>query len=272
MVHSCIGEGCITEADTDENLVVAIFMDVGEANPYLSTFWPNLAALAANSTSPAFIDDLANPYNTLVPPAPHDFYRYIGSTTTPSCVQNVEWFMMSTPTTLSQEQLTSYRQAISAHANTQTVVASEVPLGTSASWNVALGTNNRPLQAIGDRVPQKYTDPAETAEIDSNFLWTGILIFVGVVALALCCLAAYMTLSQPKEKKATRAVKPVKKAKPAEEIPLVAPPLQLAPVPQLFTQPMQVPMTYAAPMQMQVQPQFQVPQLQSQVRPLMVAP
>jgi len=272
MVHSCFGEECLTLPDPHQNLVVAIFMNIGEANPYLSTFWPNLATLAANSSSPEYIDDLANPYNTLVPPAPHDFYHYLGSTTTPSCVQGVEWFLMSTPATLSQEQLTSYRTAISAHTNTQTVVASAAPAGTSDSWNVALGTNNRPLQSLGDRVVQKYTSPAEIAEIDSTFMWEGILIFVLVVALALCCLAAYMTLSQPKEKKATRAVKPVKRAKPAEEIPLVAPPLLPAPVPQMFAQPLQVPMTYAAPMQMQVQPQFQVPQLQSQVRPFMVAP
>jgi len=265
MVHSCFGEECLTLPDPHQTLVVAIFMNIGEANPYLSTFWPNLATLAANSSSPEYIDDLANPYNTFVPPAPHDFYHYLGSTTTPSCVQGVEWFLMSTPATLSQEQLTSYRTAISAHTNTQTVVASAVPAGTSDSWNVALGTNNRPLQLIGERVPLKYTSPAEVAEIDSTFMWEGILIFVLVVALALCCIAAYMTLSQPKEKKATRAVKPVKRAKPAEEIPLVAPPL-------LHYQPLQVPMTYAAPMQMQAQPQFQVPQLQSQVRPFMVAP
>lgn len=274
MVHSCYGDsGCVTAAEGDENLVVAIFMNVGDENPYLASFWPNLAALASNSSATHVLDDMANPYDTLVPTASHDFYRYIGSTTTPSCVRNVEWFLMSTSVTLSQAQLTSYRTAISNHSYTQTVVAAAPTGVNAATWAAALGTNNRPVQTIGNRVPQKYTSPAEVAEQNTNFLWHGILILVVVVALALCCLAAYVKLSQPKDKKISRAVKPVKRAKPAEEIPLVAPPLQPAPVPQLFTQPLQVPMTYASPVQYQ-QPQMlqQQQMLMPQARPMMVAP
>jgi len=239
-------------------------MNVGDENPYLATFWPGLANLAVNSTATPYIDDLANPYNgALVPPAPHDFYRYIGSTTTPSCVQNVQWFLMSTPVTLSQAQLTSYRTAISTKIDTQTVVSATAPTGVAAPWGVTLGTNNRPLQQTGDRVPAKYTSPAEVAADNRSFLWHGVLIFVGLVALALLCLVLFVKCSEPKKEKTSRAVKPVKRAKPAEEIPLVAPP---APPPLLFQQPMVAPMTYAQPMQMQPQMQF------AQARPMMVAP
>lgn len=273
LVHSCYGVNCVTEAEGDENLVVAIFMNVGAENPYLATFWPDLAALAANSSAPYIVDDMANPYNNFVPPAPHDFYRYIGSTTTPDCVANVEWFLMSTPATLSQAQLTSYRTAITNHNYTQTTISNAVPTGVTATWAPALGTNNRPLQVVGNRVPQKYMDPAEIAELNTEFMWHGVLIFLGAVALALCCLFAYSQLTKPKPKKGptNRGIsKPKPKPKPAEEVPLVAPPLPvpLAPVPPLFTN-LQVPMTYASPVQLQAP---QMTQIQAVQTPLMMAP
>jgi carbonic anhydrase len=251
LVHACYGDiSCTTEDPNDENLVVAILMNVGDENPYLQSFWPRLAALAADSNAPPFVEDLANPYTRLVPPAPHDFYRYIGSTTTPQCVQGVEWFLMTTPATLSQAQLTSYRTAITQHANTQTLTVAQAPTGASLGWDVALGTNNRPIQATLNRVPEKYTSPAEVAEQQSSFMWHSILIFVGLVTVAICCLLAFTTLTKPKDKKpAKRALKP--KPTPKEEVPLVTP----APPPMLFTQPLQVPVTtfaqqtYAAPPQ-----------------------
>jgi len=244
MVHSCAGANCVTPEADDENLVVAIFMNVGAENPYLATIWPELGALAANSSAAYTLDDVANPYNSLVPAAPHDFYRYLGSTTTPTCVPNVEWFMMSTPVTLSQDQLTNYRTAISDHANTQTTISADAPAGVTAGWNTALGTNNRPLQIIGDRVVFKYRSPAEVAAENMAFLWHGVLIFAAVVVLTLCCLTVYMQLTKPKEKKTSRAVKPVKRKEPVpEETPLVQP--QLFAQPQLQYQ--QMPMQYAQP-------------------------
>jgi len=257
MVHACAGTNCVTEADDDENLVVAIFMNVGDENPYLATMWQELGALAANSSAAHILDNVANPYNSLVPAASHDFYRYMGSTTTPTCVPDVEWFMMSTSVTLSEAQLTSYRQAISTHENTQTKVFADAPIGVTAGWDVALGTNNRPLQIVGDRVVVKYTTGWEIAEANTRFLWHGVLILVAVVALALCCLAAYMQLSKPKEKKASRAVKPVKRKEPVpEETPLVQP--------QLFVQPQ---------LQYQQMPmQYTQPQYAPQGRPFIVAP
>jgi len=52
MVHSCYGDsGCATEAPGDENLVVAIFMNVGDENPFLSSFWPSLHTLSVDATA-----------------------------------------------------------------------------------------------------------------------------------------------------------------------------------------------------------------------------
>jgi len=214
MVHACYGNSsCDTIDEDDENLVVAIWMNVGDVNPYLASFWPNLEALASNESAPKIIENLANPYNGLVPQQPHDFYRYMGSTTTPACVQDVSWFLMSNPVTLSQEQLTSYRTAISNHNNTQTAVSATAPVGVTATWDVALGTNNRPFQVIGDRLPQKYTSPAEEAQDRQNFFWHGLTVFLGCLVVGLCCLLGYQIATKPKQQKTSRAVKPPAKKK-----------------------------------------------------------
>lgn len=277
MVHACYGNlTCDTIDENDENLVVAIWMNVGEAHPYLESFWPQLAELANNESAPKLIHNIANPYNSLVPPQPHDFYRYQGSTTTPSCVQDVAWFLMSTPVTLSQAQLTSYRTAISNRVNTQTTVSAQAPPGVNADWNVQLGTNNRVPQEIGNRLPEKYTEPAEAAEDASNFYWHILAAFLACLAVALCCLLVWQMVNKPKEPKAEKTKRGVtpKKPPPAEKEPLVAPPAPPLPVPMLFSQPMQVPTTYAAPMHLQ--PQFQQVQMQQvqtlapqQARPFM---
>jgi len=263
MVHACYGGSenvsCTTDEPGDENLVVAIFMNVGDENPFLASVWPQLGTLASNESAPFIIAEVANPYNALVPPQPHDFYRYMGSTTTPTCVQNVEWFLMTTPTTLSQAQLTSYRTAITAHANTQTLTVATIPEGVTEGWDVTKGINNRPIQGMGDRVIEKYTQPEEVAQQQRSFMWHGLLIGVCVVAAGICCLVAFMFAGKPKEKKpaSKRAIKPVKKT-PPEQTPLVPPPAPPAPVPMLFTQPLQVPVTtFASPVQqMQVQQGF----------------
>lgn len=280
MVHACFGNlTCDTIDENDENLVVAIWMNVGDEHPYLETFWPQLGALANDESAPKIMNNIGNPFNMLVPPQPHDFYRYQGSTTTPSCVQNVSWFLMSTPVTLSQAQLTSYRTAISNRANTQTTVSAAVPPGVNDVWNVQLGTNNRAIQVTGNRLPEKYTEPAEAAEEASNFYWHILAAFLTCLALALCCLLAWQMVNKPKEPKEKqapkkRAIAP-KKPPPAEQQPLVPPPAPPLPVPMLFSQPMQVPTTYAAPVQLQ--PQFQQVQMQqvqtlAPQQPLFVAP
>jgi carbonic anhydrase len=239
LVHACLGNiSCTTSDPDDENLVVSIMMNVGDENPYLASVWPSFSALAANSSAPPFVAELANPYDRLVPAGYKDFYRYMGSTTTPGCVQNVEWFLMATPVTLSQAQLTTYRTAITANTNTQTVIVSDAPAGVSAGWDATLGTNNRPIQPAMNRVAQKYTDPREVAEQQTEFMWRGVLVFAVVCAVAVCCLLAYTQLMKPKEKKPTRGVTKPKTKKAPEEVPLVTPP-----APPLLFQPLQVPLT-----------------------------
>lgn len=265
LVHSCTPPACTTVDEHDENLVVGIFMNIGAENSYLSSFWNDLTALAANSSAPHIIDNMASPYNAFLPDS-KDFYRYVGSTTTPSCVENVSWFLMSTPVTLSLEQLTAYRTAISNHANTQTAVVASAPQGVSEGWNVALGTNNRALQPLGNRLVEKYTVPVP---LTSNIMHAAIISLV-VVVIGFVLVLLYWRCSEPsapKVPKAKRAIKAVKKTPPPaprpEEVPLVPLMVPQAPMPHLFTQPMHVPMTYASPVQMQapqMQPQFMQPQ------------
>jgi hypothetical protein len=261
LVHACYGNiTCDTQDENDELLVVSVLMNVGDANPFLGSFWPTFQTLASG-TGNGIMDNIANPYNNLVPPQPHDFYRYQGSTTTPSCVPNVQWFLMKTTTTLSQEQLTQYRTAITNHPNTQTLTASAAPAGVSPGWDVSLGTNNREIQPTGNRVPALYQSPAEIQQQRTDFIWHGVLVFVVLLAVALCCLLAFVQATKPKDKpKATRAAKVPKKQPAAEEVPLVTPPAPPAPAPMLFTQPLQVPVTtFASPT-----PQLQMQQIAMQ--------
>jgi carbonic anhydrase len=261
LVHACLGNiSCTTVDENDENLVVAIFMNVGDENPYLASVWPAFQAYAADDSATNIVADLANPYERLVPAGYKDFYRYVGSTTTPTCVTNVEWFLMASPVTISQAQLTAYRTAISNNPNTQTVVVSEAPAGVTEGWDVTLGNNNRQIQVIGaDRVAQKYIDPREVAEQQTSFMWEGIIIFIAVVTVAVCCLLVYTQVlkkddKKPKPKPPTkRGVTP--KPPPTQE---TAPLLQAPPL--LIQQPLQVPMTTIQPQMMQPQ-LVQMPQM-----------
>jgi len=49
----------------------------------------------------------------LLPESTDTFYRYAGSLTTPSCNQVVTWTVFDTPTTLSEYQLSRFRQLMS---------------------------------------------------------------------------------------------------------------------------------------------------------------
>ena len=41
-------------------------------------------------------------------PARHDYYHYLGSLTTPPLTENVEWYVMPTPVTMSQKQIDAF--------------------------------------------------------------------------------------------------------------------------------------------------------------------
>jgi carbonic anhydrase len=251
-VHTCYGAGCATPDEDDEILVMGVFLQVGDtANPYLDSFWTDFQGFTPGQEE--IIQNLRMPYTEFFPDD-KSFYQYIGSTTTPNCIPDVNWLVFQNSVTMSQAQLTAYRSAINVYPQVAGTAASTAPAGVSASWNTALGTNNRPVQALGTRVVHLAQDAAAPS---SSSVWpwvVGIALGLGAL-LAAIGLCMYLNSSE-KKPKASRAVKPVKQAPPPveEQVPLVTPtqavPQLVAPNLQMLAQPMvqTVPMAATAPL------------------------
>lgn len=75
-------------------------MQPGEENPALAPLWKHLPAVEG----PARRVNVRINAQDLVP-AQHTSYRYDGSLTTPPCSEGVKWIVMTTPITLSEQQL-----------------------------------------------------------------------------------------------------------------------------------------------------------------------
>ncbi|HAU3359254.1 TPA: carbonic anhydrase family protein [Salmonella enterica subsp. salamae] len=86
--------------------VVAVMFDIGEPNDALESLWQSIPSTGGNT--PLF---LPVNINELLP-ADKNYWRYNGSLTTPPCSEHVSWFVMKSPLTLSQEQLSKFKEAI----------------------------------------------------------------------------------------------------------------------------------------------------------------
>jgi len=100
--------------------VIGVLMEVGAENAALAPLWAHLPAKAGPAQK---VDARINAADLL--PASHTTYRYNGSLTTPPCSEGVQWMVMTTPITVSDQQL--------------------------ASLKAILHGNNRPVQAIDGR-------------------------------------------------------------------------------------------------------------------------
>lgn len=74
--------------------VIAVFFEIGPANPVL-------ASVIENWTKP---NDFSIKLTDFIPANPA-YYHYLGSLTTPPLTEDVEWYVIKDPVTLSQEQL-----------------------------------------------------------------------------------------------------------------------------------------------------------------------
>lgn len=85
-------------------VVLGVLMNVGAANPGMAVFWdrlPQEEGTVASSQSYLSLESML--------PADRSFYMYDGSLTTPPCSQEVEWIVMKTPLTASQQQIDVHR-------------------------------------------------------------------------------------------------------------------------------------------------------------------
>ncbi len=108
--------------DAGELAVVGVLMNVGKENLALREVWQNLP----NGVSAEKVNerDLVNARDFLPPDA--KYFRYMGSLTTPPCSEGVNWFVMAEPMEVSAEQVALFSRSV--------------------------GANNRPLQAVNNRL------------------------------------------------------------------------------------------------------------------------
>lgn len=108
--------------DAGELAVAGVLMNIGKENLALREVWQNLpTAVAAEKVNER---DLVNVRDFL--PSDAKYFRYMGSLTTPPCTEGVNWFVMAEPMEVSAEQV--------------------------AKFTRVFGANNRPLQAVNNRL------------------------------------------------------------------------------------------------------------------------
>ena len=101
---------------------MGVMYQLGDANPAIQAILDDLASTRREAHSRIDI-------GALIPDTP-DYYHYLGSLTTPPLTQNVEWYVMQQPLTLSDQQLATFRKHYS--------------------------NNNRKIQPLYDRPIIKY--------------------------------------------------------------------------------------------------------------------
>jgi carbonic anhydrase len=96
----------LVHKDADGNLaVVAVLLHHGAANALIDTLWKHLPTRKEQEVDAPGVD--INAADLL--PANHDaYYAYTGSLTTPPCSENVAWFVMKAPTTVSSEEVARF--------------------------------------------------------------------------------------------------------------------------------------------------------------------
>lgn len=81
--------------------VVAVLLAGGSANPLVQTLWAHLPAQKDKESAPASVR--VNAADLL--PRAKGYYTFAGSLTTPPCSENVTWFVLKTPATVSPDQV-----------------------------------------------------------------------------------------------------------------------------------------------------------------------
>lgn len=89
----------VFKAEDGRLAVVAVMYETGAANTVATAVLDNLAATHADRV------DIAG-----LLPARKDYYRYLGSLTTPPLNETVEWYVLATPMTLSADQIAAFKR------------------------------------------------------------------------------------------------------------------------------------------------------------------
>jgi len=84
--------------------VVAVLLDAGKPNPLIRTLWDNVPKEKGKE---AVLDAVKINAVELLPPN-KGYYTFAGSLTTPPCSEDVTWFVLKTPVTLSADEIARF--------------------------------------------------------------------------------------------------------------------------------------------------------------------
>jgi len=102
--------------------VVAVMFEKGDSNPIIEKIWSKFPLEEEKEVS---LTLSANDIKAIMP-SDKDYYKFMGSLTTPPCSENVKWNVFKTSVTISSEQVETF-------------------------FNIFGHTNNRPIQETNNR-------------------------------------------------------------------------------------------------------------------------
>lgn len=123
----------VHQGDNGELLVIGVFVKTGEENRIINKIITNLPK--EEGKVEIVQGESINPADLL--PKKHDFYKFVGSLTTPPCSEGLQWIVMAEPITASAEQIAKLKEA-------------------------ANGANARPVQPLNQRKITYIANPSST--------------------------------------------------------------------------------------------------------------
>jgi carbonic anhydrase len=103
--------------DDGKLAVVAVMFEEGAENPTLAKIWKKLPKLKRGTEAKCGLT--SDEVKSLMP-TNKDYYKFIGSLTTPPCSENVKWQVFKTPLTVSKEQAAQFT-ALFGHPNNRPI-------------------------------------------------------------------------------------------------------------------------------------------------------
>ena len=91
--------------DDGKLAVIAVMFNEGEANPVLDKVWKKLPTLKVGKAVKCGLS--ADEIKALMP-KDKEYYKFMGSLTTPPCSENVKWYVFKTPLNASKEQINTF--------------------------------------------------------------------------------------------------------------------------------------------------------------------
>lgn len=92
------------ESEKGELAVIGLFIESGQENEVLAEIWDKMPVDGKKA-----VQVLNNPINLQqLLPEDKSVYQYVGSLTTPPCTEGVNWFVLESPITMSNEQINQF--------------------------------------------------------------------------------------------------------------------------------------------------------------------